>query len=472
VNENWYFGGGLSATTLSPLVALLMIATIVAIYRIHRKYAIVPFLLFTFLIPREEQVVIGGVHFFVLRIVIIVWWLRFFLKTMSLPKGLFGGRLGLFDQVFVVWALYRAFAFIAVFHFESGAVVNQLGALLDALGSYFILRYLIRDDDDILLSLKVLAVVVVLIAPCMLFEKLRGVNPFGYLGGPFQPEIREGAIRAQGPFAHAILAGTFGATLVPLFLWLWKSGKARYLSILGVISATVMTATSASSTPLMAYGAWIVAVCCWPIRRRMRLFRWGLVIGLIGLHLAMKAPVWFLIERVSIVGGSSGYHRAELVDQFIRRFGDWWLVGTSTTSGYGDHLWDLSNQFVAEGESGGLPTFICFIALISICFSRIGRARRIAKLVHKSEWYFWFLGAALFGHIVGFFGISYFDHVQIAWFALLIIIVSSTEQALRHDSANRQTRQHHPDREAVFSLTQDASQASQGAREPSLAELL
>ena len=408
----------------------MMIIAIIMMFRLPRKYVIIPFLLSTFLIPREEQVVVGGVHFFVLRIIIIFAWLRLVILKLSLPRGLFQGRLGVFDKVFSVWALYRAFAFVAVFHFQSGAIVNQAGGLLDAFGTYFLLRYLIRDDEDILRVLKVFAVIAAVAAPCMLVEKLRGVNPFGYLGGPFLPEVREGAIRAQGPFAHAILAGSFGATLIPLFIWLWKTGTANRLSLVGLASATVMTLTSASSTPLMAFGACLLGICLWPIRKQMRPFRWALVIGLIALHLVMKAPVWFLIERVTIVGGSSGYHRAELVDQFIRNFRDWWLIGTNTTSGYGDHLWDLSNQFVAEGESGGLVTFICFIAMISICFSKIGRARKIVSRSRKQQWYFWLLGSALFGHIVGFFGISYFDHVQVAWFALLIMICVAADQVL------------------------------------------
>ena len=37
----------------------------------------------------------------------------------------------------------------------------------------------------------------------------------------------------------------------------------------------------------------------------------------------------------------------------------------------GDSMYvDLSNQFVAEGVTGGLATFICFIALIAMSFGR------------------------------------------------------------------------------------------------------
>jgi hypothetical protein len=94
--------------------------------------------------------------------------------------------------------------------------------------------------------------------------------------------------------------------------------------------------------------AGFAAICFWPFRKGMRTFRWGLVAVLIGLHLVMKSPVWFLISRVDVIAGNSGYHRAMLIDQCIRHFTDWWLIGTNAAGTWGWDMWDLSNQFVAE----------------------------------------------------------------------------------------------------------------------------
>jgi hypothetical protein len=184
--------------------------------------------------------------------------------------------------------------------------------------------------------------------------------------------------------------------------------------------------TSHSSTPTLAYGAGLLAICAWPLRRHMRLVRWGFVLTLISLHLVMKAPVWFLIARVDIVGGSSGYHRAMLVNDFILHFRDWWLMGTTENARWGNTMWDLCNQFVAEGQVGGVATLACFVAMIYICFSRIGTARQAVEGDPNKEWYFWILGATLVSHIVAFFGISYFDQTRVSWFALLVIIVTAT----------------------------------------------
>jgi hypothetical protein len=425
--QNYYFGGGSGDTVMHPAVAVAMILVIILILVLPRKQAIVPFLLCTFLIPLGQTLVLGGVHLYVLRIVILFGCARMLFAKFSSQDNLLGGGFNSVDRVFILWAVFRATAFLILFSFPSAAIVNQTAFLLDALGGYFLLRFLIQDDEDILRTIKVLTVVAAIIGVCMVNEKLRDQNIYGYLGGfRLVPEMRDGAIRAQGPFAHPILAGSFGGTLLPLFFWLWTSGKAKASAVVGAIGSTCIVLSSASSTPLMAYMGGVFALCFWPMRKYMRMFRWGLASALVGLHLVMKAPVWFLIARVDLTGASSGYHRAELVDQFIRHFSEWWLVGTNGNGAWGFDMWDLSNQFVAEGVTGGLVTFICFIALIAMCFSRIGTARKAVEGDRDQEWYMWCLGAALVSHIVAYWGISYFDHTQMAWFALLAMILAAT----------------------------------------------
>jgi hypothetical protein len=90
---------------------------------------------------------------------------------------------------------------------------------------------------------------------------------------------------------------------------------------------------------------------------------------------------------------------------------------------------DLCEQWVAEGETGGLATFVCFILLVSHSFGRIGRARKRMLRDRKQEWLLWFIGVALFSHVVAFFGISYFDQTKFSWFALLCIISVATTPA-------------------------------------------
>src|SRR5882724_4166494 len=425
--ENLRFGGGASETILHPIVLVAMLIAIALIFLLPRKYIIWPFLVSAFLIPLGQSILVGGLHFFVIRIIILAVVVRMLASRFTSPEGIFGGRLGILDGIFLVWAFCRALAGAVVFSFNSGALVYQAGFLLDAIGGFFVLRYLICDDEDIYRTLRVFATISILIGCCMLFEKMYRLDVFGLLGGVRAvPEVRNGSVRAEGPFQHELLAGTFAATLVPLFFLLWQRGKARFLAVLAVIAATVMVITSHSSTSVMAYGAALLGVSAWPLRRHMRLVRWGFVLTLISLHLVMKAPVWFLIARVDIVGGSSGYHRAMLVNDFIQHFRDWWLKGTTENARSVSTMWDLCDQIVAEGQLGGLAKFLFFVALIYMCFSRIGTARKSVEGDRNKEWYFWLFGATLFSHIVGFFGISYFDQTRVSWFALLVMIVTAT----------------------------------------------
>jgi hypothetical protein len=424
--ENFKFGGGATATLLHPLVLVAMLIVILLLFIRPRKYAIVPFLLLIFLTPRPQQLVVGEAHLLVVRIIVLfgflrIGWLKFSAKTNPLVI-----RWTSIDTAFTLWAITRSLAFMLLYQ-EQAAVFNQIGFLSDALGGYFLLRYLIQDEEDVDRAIKTFATVVVILAVSMIGEKLFDRNIFGYLGGiSISPEVRDGAIRAQGPFGHSILAGVYGATMLPLFFWLWKSGKSRVLGALSMAGATIMSVIAVSSTPVMAYAASILGICLWPVREKMRLIRWGIVIGLITLHLVMKAPVWFIITHVNIIGASSGYHRANLIDQLIRHFSEWWLLGAKDNANWGWDIFDLSNQFVAEGVSGGLAALVLFIALISRGFGKLGDARKAVNGDAKKEWLIWLLGASLFAHCVGFFGVSYWDQMQVAWFSLFAMISAAT----------------------------------------------
>jgi hypothetical protein len=409
-----------------PFIVAVLILAIVAIFVLPRKYMIVPFFICAFLLPYGQSFYISGLHFFILRILLMFAWIRLAYVKFFTGKNLVTGGFNSIDKVFALWAIFHSIAFVLQYR-EMGAVINQASFLWDVLGAYFLLRYLIQDGEDIRRVIKVFAVIALVLAVSMLNEKVRDQNWYGYISGiPLVPLLREGAIRAQGPFAVSILAGTFGATLLPLFLWTWKDRESRFLALVGMVAATIITVTSASSTPLLAYVAGIAAICMWPVRRQMRLIRWGLAIVLVTLHLIMKSPVWFLINHIDLVSGNSGYHRAMLIDQFVKHFFDWWLVGTSSSPTWGFDMWDTSNAYVQEGILGGLLAFIFFIAVISRGFARLGKARKAAEDDTKKQWFTWFLGAALFAHVIAYFGITYFDNTQVAWYTLLAIISAAT----------------------------------------------
>ena len=87
--------------------------------------------------------------------------------------------------------------------------------------------------------------------------------------------------------------------------------------------------------------------------------RWGIVASLVGLHLVMHGPVWSIIEHINVSDGSSSYHRYMLIDNCLRHFGEWWLLGYRYYGYWGFDMWDLCDQFVATALGGGLVTLIC-----------------------------------------------------------------------------------------------------------------
>src|SRR5436309_2363301 len=113
----------------------------------------------------------------------------------------------------------------------------------------------------------------------------------------------------------------------------------------------------------MSLLAAFVALILWPLRRHMRVIRWGLVLAFVGLEIVMNAHVWFLIARIDIVSGSTSHFRALLIDRAIMNLGDWWLIGTKSTGVWADEaigLTDRTNQYIVWGAEGGLITMVLF----------------------------------------------------------------------------------------------------------------
>jgi len=253
----------------------------------------------------------------------------------------------------------------------------------------------------------------------MLTEQIMHQNLFGYLGGwSLQVTVRDGHIRSQGVLGN-INEGVFGGVLIPLFLWLGTEGKSRGVALLGLVGATIMVFTCDASTAILAFGGSTLGLGFWFLRKRMRIVRWALALGLTALHLVMKAPVWALIARIDLTGSSSGQHRFYLLDNCIRHFSDWWLLGSKYYDTWGYFMFDLCNQFVAVAVTGGLSTLVFFIMMYSRSFGAIGTARKLVDGDKKKEWLIWCVGCSLFAHVVASFGINYMALLQMALFPIL-----------------------------------------------------
>jgi hypothetical protein len=429
LEEHFYFGGG-SNTNITPIGVCVLILGCLLILILKRKWMIAPFAAVTLLMPLGQVIVVFGAHLSIWRFLILVAWIRVAFSAFIARSDPFPGPLHLLDKVFAGWAVSNAVMYTLLWS-DFGALFNRLGFLYTCLGTYFLLRYLVRDREDIVRVVRVFALLCIPIAIAMVVEHSTGRNPFSVLGGvDLISNIRNGKVRAQGPFLHAIVAGTFGAVQLPLFVFLWLEGKGHRLrALLGILASTAIAVTSASSTPVMTYGAVVAGLAFWPLRRRMRLVRWAAVFMLVALQLAMKVPIWYLMNRIGGLIGGTGWHRAELVDQFVRRFFEWWLIGTRNNAKWGLDMWDSINGYVRAGVEGGLLTFLLFLSILIVGFKRIGRARKQAEGT-ADERLMWALGATLFGNAVAFLGIIYFDQSAILWYLTLVIISASTALVL------------------------------------------
>jgi hypothetical protein len=353
---------------------------------------------------------------------------RIFLIKGAGDWKIFSGGMNKLDKAVIALALTRAIAGVLLFQ-NTQVVIFQCGELSSGFGLYFLVRCLIRDREDVIRVLRTLAVIVVILACLMTYERVSGGrNPYGYLGGAsaryFSQDLdRDGTIRATAGFGTPIIAGVFGTITVPLFAGLWLSDRRqRGVAMLGMLGGTVITLMSNSSTPVMAYGAAVLGFALWQCRNMMRIFRWAIVISLVSLQMVMKAPVYHLITRIDISGSS--YHRYALIDQTVHHFWDWWLVGTASNASWGWDMWDTANQYVEHSISGGVFSLIFFIAILVFGFKYVGRATKAAMNVGNKEQalFVWALGVTLFAYTVAFFGISLWDQSVVEWDTLLAII--------------------------------------------------
>lgn len=399
-----------------------------------RRYALLPVIVLTCYMTMGMRLIVAGMNFTMIRILLLFGWIRLVSRNELRPL-----RLNQIDKA-MIWFVLSSILTYALLWGNYDAFKDKLGLAYNVLGFYFFFRLVLKDQDDVVRVFKMFGVLIVPLAGLMIVEKVTGLNSFAIFGGVNAVTlVRDGALRCQGPFAHPILAGTFGAALVPFFVALWFDNQHRRLNrlvaVLGFTSSAVITAMCASSGPVLTFACGLFGMAMWGMRRYMRQIRWLTVLGLTGLHLVMKAPVWFILARVDIFNASTGYHRAYLIDRAIANFWDWWLVGTKSTAAWADadqHLFDVTSQYLVYAADGGLITMLLFIGIIVCGFRGVGRyiAAKGGTEQRATLICVWALGAALFAHVMTYLSTSYFDQNVVTWYLLLAMISTVTGRYL------------------------------------------
>lgn len=370
---------------------------------------------------------LGPFSFTVIRILLAAGIVRVIVRGERIAGAL--NKMDWLMFAFGVWALISS-----AFHKEpSAALIFRLGFVYNTCGVYFLLRVFCQSIDDVIGLYRMMAILLIPLATEMLFEKVTIHNLFSVFGGVAEnPAIRKGMIRAQGPFAHSILAGTVGAVCLPFMIGLWKQNPRT--ADAGIVACITIVFASASSGPIMSAVVAIGALFMWYYRHNIRQIKWFAILGYLALDIVMKAPAYYLITRIDLTGSSTGWHRARLIEMAFKYLNEWWFAGTDYTrhwmptgvSWSTDNI-DITNHYIKMGVLGGLPLMLLFIAILIKGFSFIGQVLQQAAddLPTKYQVILWTLGASLFANVATMISVSYFDQSFIFLYITLAAISSA-----------------------------------------------
>jgi len=401
---------------ITTLITLLLAASLLFV---RRKFLLVPFVVVVCFIPADQRIIIATLDFTPLRILVLVGMLRVLLKGENLAF-----KLNYFDKLVFAWALCGAIVYVLRWG-GINAIIYKSGMLFDLVGLYWLFRTNIHSCEDIKRVVSAFAVCVLLLAGSVAFEWVTHNNPFILLGR-VNLVGREGRYRCQASFPHSILLGVFAATLLPLFIHFALAGKRRLLYRLSAFAAIFLTISTWSSTPFLVLPAVACVLLLFRCRHYARQAMWLFLAALFTLHIVMQAPVWHLIGRIRLVGGS-GYQRYRIIDAAINHFGEWAALGTKSTAHWGWGLQDVTNQYVLEGVRGGALTLALFVALLAVAFRTL--EYHFNQITNKqTQWFVWCVFASLIGHCISFIGVSYFGQIVGLWYFTLAIIGFLTER--------------------------------------------
>ncbi len=432
---------------MNEWAVIFLVINSIAVLTLPRQWASIPLLVGTCYMTLGQSIVLGPFNLSVFRLLLGVATIRVIARNER-PVGAFNTV----DRMLLVWAVWIMFA--SLFHeFSPGSGPVFISGIVFNIGlAYFLFRVFCRDLGEIVGVVKVTAIVLVPVALEMVLEKLGGLNAFSVFGG-VSPSVvvRNGIRRAQGPFGHPILAGSVGAACLPLMLGIWR--EHRQMALVGVAACVTLVVSCASSGPIMSLMFGVTGMMMWRFRHQMRRVRMLALGGYLLLELVMTRPAYFVISKIDLSNGSTGYHRAALIQSTIEHKGEWWLFGTDHTRhwmptgvSWSENHADLTNYFIQFGVWGGLAALLLVVAIIWRCFFYVGGVLRRPGWTETSRFTAWCLGAALFAQALTAISVSFFDQSQI-FFWMNVAMISSLHSAVE-ESALREAWDHASARDA------------------------
>lgn len=379
-----------------------------------RRFFLFPFIMAASIVPNNQRIILLNLDFTLLRLLLLIGILRLTIsgKTQKIHWNMF-------DKLILSWGLVGSMVYLFQ-QADFSAVILKSGVMLDSLGMYWLVRQVIYDWDELFLAVKMFAIFAIITAPFIAMEKFQGSSFFSLLG-PVVAGFHRGRFRAAGPFPHYIIMGCFWASLLPFFYARIKTDKNKLFYWIAILAALSNVYFSASSTPIITLGAIIIFWKLYSYRMYGKTICWAICCTILMLSLAMKAPVWHLISRFDIFGGSTGWHRFFLIDNFVTHASEWFLVGAKSTAHWGHVQSDITNQFVLEAVRGGAITLLLFVVITYYSIKIPGKFS-LGAIKPEMRWISWGLCVTMLGHFVSYWGVSYFGQINILLFFMFAMV--------------------------------------------------
>ena len=424
---------------MSGITAFVLAILVIAVIAAPRKWALVAFFSGILFLTLGQASELWGLRLYPLRVLELTGIFRVLSR-----RELVWTDFSRLDAVLVIAYSYALAIFLirtGLGYGTSSEVVHttslaKVGNLADVLLGYFTFRGLIRTTDDFVFFLKAITLLLVPYVFFLSAERYTGNNPFAVVGA--SPRIwrdMDGArLRCMGSFMHPSLLGTLGASFLLLYIGVAWAGANRFIAVSGLLLCAAIVVFANSGSPLSFVLVGVVAWSLWFTRNRMRIVRFALLGLVVLLSIVMKAPIWFLPARMSALFGGTGWHRSYLIDRAMQDIDRWWLFGMpmDLTIHWFPYLVggaaDMTNLYLVFAVDAGLVGLGLFLMLIVMAYRQLGVA--MSRLPDKgrkpdqNRLLYWGMGAALTGHVVNFFAITYFDQTNMIWLMLLAAIAS------------------------------------------------
>ena len=336
-------------------------------------------LIIAFLCPTEFSLYIGGLRLPPHRVALLLV-IPIALWRLLAQKGL---KLRSFDVAFVLFNVWT----IAIYMYHQGqdeGLVYGGSLALESLGSYLVARVWIRNADQFLAALRVMAAAILVAGLIALPETLFGqifthdiLKTLTGYAHPVAVETRLHLTRAYGTFDHPIHYGTFCAALLAMFWYSEKRSNTRYQRVAIIAGATIL---GLSSAPILCLGLQAMMLV-WEHQTRHIKSRTGISLAILaGLYIGAsfvmtRSPINFIATGMTL-DPWTGYYRLQIWENGLNNvYGDpwtgiglkdwvrpWWMVSPTV-----DAYWLVT--LMREG----VPAFLLLVSGIVLLARSVTR---------------------------------------------------------------------------------------------------